>query len=147
MSMALAMSVAKTDFIVGNKYRLLRKIGSGSFGDIYLGINVSNGEVRSTVSRETTCQHIFLLVFLISFLFFHSLHNKLLTQFIPWINFFILSRLNFLQNMFFIVLLLIAWNAHCFSFGGFTSCKLLISVKLRLLDRPTELDYFTKFYP
>ncbi|PAA77122.1 hypothetical protein BOX15_Mlig003820g1 [Macrostomum lignano] len=29
---------------VGNKYRLGRKIGSGSFGDIYLGTDVTNGE-------------------------------------------------------------------------------------------------------
>ncbi|KAF6038570.1 CSNK1E [Bugula neritina] len=29
---------------VGNKYRLGRKIGSGSFGDIYLGTDVSTGE-------------------------------------------------------------------------------------------------------
>jgi len=29
---------------VGNKYRLGRKIGSGSFGDIYLGTDVSSGE-------------------------------------------------------------------------------------------------------
>ncbi|CAA9998020.1 unnamed protein product [Nesidiocoris tenuis] len=29
---------------VGNKYRLGRKIGSGSFGDIYLGTNISNNE-------------------------------------------------------------------------------------------------------
>ncbi|XP_072029350.1 casein kinase I-like isoform X4 [Amphiura filiformis] len=29
---------------VGNKYRLGRKIGSGSFGDIYLGTNITNGE-------------------------------------------------------------------------------------------------------
>jgi serine/threonine protein kinase len=29
---------------VGNKYRLGRKIGSGSFGDIYLGTNIQTGE-------------------------------------------------------------------------------------------------------
>jgi len=32
------------DLRVGNKYRLGRKIGSGSFGDIYLGTNITNNE-------------------------------------------------------------------------------------------------------
>lgn len=45
---SLATSV-KNDFVVGGKYRLTRKIGSGSFGDIYLGINISNGEVNITI--------------------------------------------------------------------------------------------------
>ncbi|KAK7867277.1 hypothetical protein R5R35_000258 [Gryllus longicercus] len=32
------------EFLVGRKYRLLQIIGRGSFGDIYLGINITNGE-------------------------------------------------------------------------------------------------------
>ena len=39
-------SGSKTEFQVGGKYRLVRKIGSGSFGDIYLGVNITNAEVR-----------------------------------------------------------------------------------------------------
>ena len=38
-------SGASKEFQVGGKYRLVRRIGSGSFGDIYLGVNVTNGEV------------------------------------------------------------------------------------------------------
>ncbi len=35
---------SKMELRVGNKYRLGRKIGSGSFGDIYLGTNISTLE-------------------------------------------------------------------------------------------------------
>jgi len=47
---------------VGNKYRLGRKIGSGSFGDIYLGTNITNGEevaikLESIQSRHPQLQY------------------------------------------------------------------------------------------
>lgn len=35
----------KKDLMIAGRYRIVRKIGSGSFGDIYLGINITNGEV------------------------------------------------------------------------------------------------------
>lgn len=34
---------------IGNKYRLGRKIGSGSFGDIYLGISLTNSSLGSNI--------------------------------------------------------------------------------------------------
>ena len=39
-------TAARSEFYVGvsTKYRLMRKIGSGSFGDIYLAVNITNGE-------------------------------------------------------------------------------------------------------
>ncbi|KAM4525974.1 casein kinase I [Fundulus diaphanus] len=39
-----AKSSGAMELRVGNKYRLGRKIGSGSFGDIYLGSNIATGE-------------------------------------------------------------------------------------------------------
>lgn len=42
---------------VGNKYRLGRKIGSGSFGDIYLGVNITNGEEVAIKLEATKTKH------------------------------------------------------------------------------------------
>uniref|UniRef100_A0A453M0C7 Protein kinase domain-containing protein n=1 Tax=Aegilops tauschii subsp. strangulata TaxID=200361 RepID=A0A453M0C7_AEGTS len=32
------------EHIIAGKFKLGRKIGSGSFGELYLGINIQNGE-------------------------------------------------------------------------------------------------------
>lgn len=42
---------------VGNKFRLGRKIGSGSFGDIYLGSNVYNNEDVAIKLESTKTRH------------------------------------------------------------------------------------------
>ncbi|KAK4769851.1 hypothetical protein SAY87_030383 [Trapa incisa] len=31
------------DHVIGGKFKMGRKIGSGSFGELYLGVNVQNG--------------------------------------------------------------------------------------------------------
>lgn len=49
----MAMQVSSKEFVVGVKYKLKRKIGSGSFGDIYLAINIQNGE-EVAVKLEST---------------------------------------------------------------------------------------------
>lgn len=42
---------------MGNKYRLGRKIGSGSFGDIYLGKNVTNGDEHAIKLESVKTKH------------------------------------------------------------------------------------------
>ncbi|XP_060528459.1 casein kinase I-like isoform X2 [Cylas formicarius] len=47
----------KAEYIVGGKYRLVRKIGSGSFGHIYLGINITNGEEVAVKMELVRARH------------------------------------------------------------------------------------------
>ncbi|KAL1917794.1 uncharacterized protein VTP21DRAFT_3628 [Calcarisporiella thermophila] len=42
---------------IGNKYRLLNKVGSGSFGDIYLGVNIINGEEVAIKLESVKSKH------------------------------------------------------------------------------------------
>ncbi|CAF3331972.1 unnamed protein product [Rotaria socialis] len=52
----------KNEFLIGGKYRLVRKIGSGSFGDIYFGINITNGE-EVAIKLESVTGHLPQLLF------------------------------------------------------------------------------------
>ncbi|KAJ3343719.1 serine/threonine protein kinase [Gonapodya sp. JEL0774] len=45
------------DIRIGNKYKVGRKIGSGSFGDIYLGINIINGEEVAIKLESVKAKH------------------------------------------------------------------------------------------
>jgi len=54
--MSLKVSGYK-EFIVGAKYRILRKIGSGSFGDIYLAMNITNGEEVAVKLEQFKAKH------------------------------------------------------------------------------------------
>ncbi|XP_048210659.1 casein kinase I-like [Perognathus longimembris pacificus] len=48
---------SKAEFIVGEKYKLVRKIGSGSFGDIYLAVNVINSEEVAVKLEPQKARH------------------------------------------------------------------------------------------
>ena len=45
------------DLRIGSKYRIGRKIGSGSFGDIYLGTNVISGEEIAIKLEDANARH------------------------------------------------------------------------------------------
>ncbi|CAJ0578451.1 unnamed protein product, partial [Mesorhabditis spiculigera] len=55
--MSMVPSVSAKDFIVATKYKLIRKIGSGSFGDIYVSINVTNGEEVAIKLESNRARH------------------------------------------------------------------------------------------
>ncbi|VDP85183.1 unnamed protein product [Echinostoma caproni] len=45
------------DFIIGGKWRLLRKIGSGSFGAIFLGVNIHTSEEVAVKLERVNARH------------------------------------------------------------------------------------------
>jgi casein kinase I family protein HRR25 len=47
----------RLDLRVGGKYRLGKKIGSGSFGDIYLGVNIISGEEVAIKLESVKAKH------------------------------------------------------------------------------------------
>ncbi|ODM93741.1 Casein kinase I isoform alpha [Orchesella cincta] len=44
---------SEDQFIIGNKYKLVRKIGTGSFGEVYLGVNISNPSEQVAIKLES----------------------------------------------------------------------------------------------
>ncbi|XP_039288038.1 casein kinase I-like [Nilaparvata lugens] len=56
-NMSLQKCVQSSEYVVGGKYRLVRKIGSGSFGDIYLGINLGHGEEVAVKMEHAHARH------------------------------------------------------------------------------------------
>ena len=55
--MANANNSSPSGFIVCGKYRLVKKIGSGSFGEIYRGINITNGEEVAAKLESIKARH------------------------------------------------------------------------------------------
>ena len=49
--------ISNGDLLVGGKFRVVKKIGSGSFGDIYLGINITNGEEVAVKLESSKARH------------------------------------------------------------------------------------------
>jgi len=49
--------VRPPEFVIAQKYRLVRKIGSGSFGDIYLAINIATGEEVAVKLEPMKARH------------------------------------------------------------------------------------------
>ncbi|CAH8544803.1 unnamed protein product [Heterobilharzia americana] len=55
--MADLINRQRGDILINDKYRLMRKIGSGSFGDIYLGVNQLTGEEVAVKMENIYAKH------------------------------------------------------------------------------------------
>lgn len=51
------LRLSRAEIIVGGKYRIIRKIGSGSFGDIYLGMSIQSGEEVAIKMESANARH------------------------------------------------------------------------------------------
>ncbi|VEL38489.1 unnamed protein product [Protopolystoma xenopodis] len=50
-------SLSRLDFVIAGKWRLLRRLGGGSFGDIYLGQNIATGEEVAVKMEAVNARH------------------------------------------------------------------------------------------
>ncbi|CAL8132041.1 unnamed protein product [Orchesella dallaii] len=56
--MAAPTLPCSSEFIFGGKYRLVKKIGFGSFGDVYLGLNITNGKEVAVKMESSGARHL-----------------------------------------------------------------------------------------
>ncbi|GJN27043.1 hypothetical protein PR202_gb15024 [Eleusine coracana subsp. coracana] len=54
---ASGSGAARMDYVIGGKFKLGKKIGSGSFGELYLGVNVQNGEEVAVKLESVKSRH------------------------------------------------------------------------------------------
>lgn len=52
------MNEIQPDLIIGSKYKVINKIGQGSFGDVYLGHNIETGEALAIKVEHLEKKHI-----------------------------------------------------------------------------------------
>ncbi|KAM6515598.1 serine/threonine protein kinase [Fusarium solani] len=57
MLSSISTDCSTQDLRVGNKYRIGRKIGGGSFGDVYLGTNIISGEEIAIKLESVKAKH------------------------------------------------------------------------------------------
>ncbi|VDN09948.1 unnamed protein product [Dibothriocephalus latus] len=83
---------SNSDFIIDGKWKLVRKIGSGSFGEIFLGLNIQNGEEVAVKLEKVTAKH--------PQLFFEAKVYRVLTETpgLPHIHYYGLDGVNNAYN-------------------------------------------------
>lgn len=47
----------RLELVVGNKYHIVRKIGAGSFGEVFLGVNILTGDQVAVKLESTKSRH------------------------------------------------------------------------------------------
>ncbi|XP_067931304.1 casein kinase I-like [Watersipora subatra] len=57
MSSVTLTKCSKADFFIAGKFKVIKKLGAGSFGDIYMAINVTTGEEVAVKMEASSSRH------------------------------------------------------------------------------------------